>query len=90
MARSIGGEGQYESAIAWMERALKAFYRTHKSPGIDAFLISYIADWKQNLGDHAGALETANMFVPLKQNPHNGEQSHLLRVFTQGMGKEPI
>lgn len=59
MARSLGGEGQYKSAIAWMERALAAFYRTNKSPGIDAYLISEIAVWQQNLGDHAGALETA-------------------------------
>lgn len=74
MARSIGEEGQYKSAIVWMERALEAFYRTHHSPGIDAFLISYVADWKEKLGDHAGALETAKMFVPLNQTAQNGKQ----------------
>ncbi|KAK2603101.1 hypothetical protein N8I77_009583 [Diaporthe amygdali] len=61
MARSIGSEGQYESAIAWMERALEVFYKTNDIPGIDAFLIAHIAGWKQNLGDHAGASESAKM-----------------------------
>lgn len=90
MARSVGEEGQHESAIAWMERALEAFYRTHNSPGIDAFLISYIADWKEKLGDHAGALETAKMFVPLNKTPQNDRQAPSLTAFAQGMGKAPI
>lgn len=90
MARSVGEEGQHESAIAWMERALEAFYRTHNSPGIDAFLISYIADWKEKLGDHAGALETAKMFVPHTKTSQNDQQSVLLTDFAQGVGKAPI
>lgn len=74
MARSIGSEGQYESAIAWMERALEALYKTDDIPGIDAFLIAHIAGWKQNLGDHAGASESAKMFVTLSPTLQNDEQ----------------
>lgn len=64
MARSVGDEGRYESAIDWMQKALEAFYQTNGlTTSIDAYLISYIAIWKQNLGDYAGALETAKMSV---------------------------
>lgn len=64
MARSIGDEGRYESAIDWMQKALEAFYQTNGlTTSIDAYLFSHIAIWKQHLGDYAGALETAKMFV---------------------------
>lgn len=76
MARSVGDEGEYESGIAWMERALEALYKTPSGYEIDAFLLAHIARWRQNLGDHAGALETAKTFVPTP-NPDLGsaEQS---------------
>lgn len=59
MARCQGDEGRYESAIDWMEKALEAFYQLHSNSKVDAFLLSHIARWKQDLGDHARALKTA-------------------------------
>lgn len=63
MARSIGDEGDYESGIAWMERAVEALYKTPNGYAVDAFLLAHIARWKRNLGDHAGALEMAKTSV---------------------------
>lgn len=88
MARSIGDEGRYESAIDWMQKALEAFYQTNGLPTIDAYLISHIALWKQYLGDYAGAMETAKMFVTPRRAFWTGEQIELLTTVTQGMGKE--
>lgn len=63
MAKCLGDEGRYDSAIDWMEKALEAFYKSHTDSKVDAFLMSNIATWRQSLGDHAGALTTAKRSV---------------------------
>ncbi|POS70166.1 hypothetical protein DHEL01_v211436 [Diaporthe helianthi] len=63
MATSIGNEGQYERAIAWIQKALDALLKTPNSSGIDSFLLAHVARWNQNLGDHTLSLEISKTFV---------------------------
>lgn len=87
MARSIGDQGQYEDAIAWMKRALEALYKTPDSTGTASYLLCHVAAWKQKLGDHEGALETAKMFVTLNRTPKYTGQKGFANSLRSGHGK---
>ncbi|KAI1302033.1 hypothetical protein F5Y03DRAFT_362543 [Xylaria venustula] len=62
MARSFGDDNEdYETAISWMERAVKTLIEHCKDTSleVDAYLLSHIARWKMYLGDISAALEIA-------------------------------
>ncbi|KAL9093549.1 MAG: hypothetical protein Q9165_003944 [Trypethelium subeluteriae] len=50
---------QYQHAIDWMNEALQSLPNTSELEGIDFYLKARISDWKLQLGENEGAVESA-------------------------------
>ncbi|KAL8780983.1 MAG: hypothetical protein Q9213_006212 [Squamulea squamosa] len=62
LARCYGdNRGEYDTAIHWMEDAIRSLPQTDGLSGIDFYLETRISDWKLQLGDDQESVEIAQI-----------------------------